>query len=94
MRVWRNGRRTGLKIPGLRDVRVRVPRPVLNSDGNKIANQTKSICVNAIAVRSREGMKLQMEVGTTTGLARVKKSEEHTDCAVQYKKYEIVSTED
>ena len=34
----------------------RIPPPVLNSDGNKIANQTKSICVNAIAVRSRNGM--------------------------------------
>ena len=29
---------------------------ILNSDGNKIANQTKSICVNAIAVRGRNGM--------------------------------------
>ena len=34
------------------------------------------------------------EVGTTAGFARVKKSEEHTYCAVQYKKYELVSDEE
>ena len=37
---------------------VRFRLGALNSDGNEIANQTKSICVNAIAVRVREGMKL------------------------------------
>ena len=30
-----------------------------------------------------------MVVGTTAGFARVKKSEEHTYCVVQYKKHEI-----
>ena len=35
-----------------------------------------------------------MGVGTTAGLARVKKSEEHTYCVVQYKKYELVSEDE
>lgn len=74
-------------------VRVRVSQSLLNSDGNKIANQTKSICVNAIAVRSRNGMSCRGSRYYSQACMS-KKSEEHTYCVVQYKKYMIVSTED
>lgn len=65
----------------------------LNSDGNKIANQTKSICVNAIAVRGRKGMNCRGSRYYSRACTN-KKSEEHTYCVVQYKKYELVSDDE
>lgn len=45
----------------------------LNSDGNKIANQTKSICVNAIAVRGRNGMSCRWKSVLQPGLHESRK---------------------
>lgn len=47
----------------------------LNSDENKIANQTNGICVNAIAVHSRKSMNLRWKSVLRSRLCAYKKSE-------------------